>query len=374
MKLENQKILIVSNEPWSDVWFSKHNYAWELAKKNTVYFINSPSKWKWRNLFSKNISFIRITDSLTVVDIQNRFPSAIKWMKELNNYFASKKLVRNLPDYKKNDLILWTFTPLFLFRPKFLAPKFSIFHIVDQHWTTFYGTEQLASTADCFVMVSDKILDEYKKFKTPKFILGHGISEDEFEMDPQRLLDVKREMEVYGNFILFVGSIDHRIDFEFVKQLTLQCPTKNFVFIGPDNLARNHPYGYLFKGGNNIHCIGKRHYKEIKYYIKTASLCISPMDYNFPGNNIAHHKTLPYLAQGKKIISPCFLDYENLGDIMKLSNNPDELINEINDFDGNESDQIIDKRISVARNFSYNNHLKKIEDFINEACSTDNCQ
>ena len=34
MKLENQTILVTSNEPWGDLWYSKQNYAYELSKKN----------------------------------------------------------------------------------------------------------------------------------------------------------------------------------------------------------------------------------------------------------------------------------------------------------------------------------------------------
>ena len=56
MKLEDQPILVVSNEPWGEVWFSKHNYAFELSRKNRVLFVDPPKRWRPANVFSLRIS------------------------------------------------------------------------------------------------------------------------------------------------------------------------------------------------------------------------------------------------------------------------------------------------------------------------------
>lgn len=373
MKLQGENILIVSNEPWGDVWFSKHNYAWELSKNNIVYFINSPSNWKFSNLFSKNFNIEVVNKNLSVVNIQNFLPSSFNFLKEINNYIACKRLLKFLPGFKSGKFILWNFTPLFLFRPNLLPLKTSIFHIVDQNWTTFYGTAILASKADHLIIVSEKILSEYRKYKNKSFVIGHGISEDEFNLEPVILAEKKEEMKGYGKFGLFVGSIDIRIDFEFIKQLTLKCPAVNFVFIGPMNIHSSHPgYSLLHTSSNNLFYLGPRHYKELKYYIRIASFCITPMDITFPGNNIAHHKTLPFLAQGKNIFSPMFLDYTLLTHLMTLEDNKEELLNKINSFQDSERKEIINSRITFAKEQSYNNHLAKIEQFINETHSNNN--
>jgi len=375
LKLSGENILVVSNEPWSDVWFSKHNYAWELSKNNTVYFVNSPSNWKLSNLFSCEFSIKSINENLSVVSIQNTLPSTFNFLKEINNYITGKRLVKRIPGFKSGKFILWNFTPLFLFRPNLLPLKKSVFHIVDQNWTTFYGTSILASIADHLIIVSDKILSEYKEHMSKSLVIGHGISEDEFNIDSSILSSKREELKAYGNFGLFVGSIDIRLDFEFINLLTVKCQSINFVFIGPLNIKPSHPYYSLFTtSSNNIFHIGPRHYKELKYYIRLSSFCITPMDITFPGNNIAHHKTLPFLAQGKHIFSPMFLDYSSMKHLMTLENNKAELINKINSFKGNETDEIINSRKAYAKEQSYNNHLSKIADFFNETHSNNHIQ
>lgn len=41
---QNQKILILSPQPWDYLFISKHHYAMELAKSNDVWFLSSPEK------------------------------------------------------------------------------------------------------------------------------------------------------------------------------------------------------------------------------------------------------------------------------------------------------------------------------------------
>ena len=54
--IKGKNIIIVSNEPWGDIWYSKHHYAYELNKTNQVLFIDPPRKWSFWNLFMQGIS------------------------------------------------------------------------------------------------------------------------------------------------------------------------------------------------------------------------------------------------------------------------------------------------------------------------------
>ena len=78
MKLKNQIIVLVSNEQWSDIWFSKHHYANELSQKNKVLFINPPKQWNIKNVFFNTITTTRISSNLEIVSYQNYFPFTLK--------------------------------------------------------------------------------------------------------------------------------------------------------------------------------------------------------------------------------------------------------------------------------------------------------
>ncbi|HRD37735.1 MAG TPA: hypothetical protein PLC65_03810 [Bacteroidia bacterium] len=367
MKLENQNILITSNEPWSDVWFSKHNYAWELSKKNKVYFINSPGKWKLRNLFSNAIETTAITETLSVISIQNIFPSNLNALKELNNFIISKRLKAYMNNRGLQDWMLWSFTPLFLFRPYLLQCKFTVFHIMDMNWTNFYGAKLLSQFADRLILVSEHILPEYKFCTKQKLVIGHGISEEEFFLEDSKLSLVKKEMEGYEDFGLYVGVIDKRCDFPLIKKMAEAMSSTTFVFVGPLNIPGDHPYINLFNGKTkNIVSLGKRPYKELKYYISLSKFCVSPMDLSYSGNELSHHKTFTYLAQGKPVFGPPFKAYHEIDELLYTGNSHDVIIQKIVEFQNKgEAETLKTKRINYIKQFLYSSHLSKIEQFFN---------
>lgn len=367
VKLENQTILIVANEPWGNVWFSKHNYAWELAKRNNVLFINSPQKWKFKNLFINKISSSQIHKTLSIVSIENYLPSSFPILMELNNFINSKR-VKRFVSKQNSKFILWSFTPLVFFRPKMLGCFLSIFHSVDMHWPKFYGTKIISEQADKLILISKEIEFEYTSVKKPKLIVPHGISPEAYELDDKKKKEVTKELEQYGKFGLFVGSIDDRLDFHFIEQLAIKFPATNFIFIGPINILKKKNHLVLFHGKHkNIIPLGTRPYRDIKYYINLAYFCISPMEIDYPGNNISHHKTIPYLAQGKAIFSPPFKEYNNFYNLMYMNYDNSVLLKLLDEFIKNGEDLFLrDKRIDFSKSYLYENNILKIEQFINE--------
>lgn len=372
MKLENQTILIVSNEPWNEIWYSKHNYAFELSKKNTVYFINSPEKWTFQNIFKRKIVSKPISVSLTVLSLNNLIPSTFPLLKEINNVILSFQIRRFLRQKKHSNWIQWSFTPLILFRPKLLKTKLSIFHIVDLNWTKFYGGIIFAKRADLLIFVSEIIQQEFEFVTKPKFVIGHGISEDEFNLDKIILQNISKEVESYTNFGLYVGGIDYRLDFNFINQIVSENKAVQFLFVGPVNLPDNH-YGLEVIGDKNPNLIllGAKPFKKLKYYVALSCFCITPMDLSVSGNNISHHKTFSYLTQGKPIFGPIFLEYEQLSEIIYQSNDY-KVINEYFSkfLSSGEPLELKTKRIQFVQKHRFSIHLEKIAKFINEAHSS----
>lgn len=365
MTLNNKLIFIVSNEPWGDVWFSKHNWAYELSKSNEVYFINSPGKWSFFNLFKKRLRVIPYSKSLNIVTIINAFPAKTKLLKKINNYFNSK-LISNYVKKRNKEIILWSFTPLVFFNPKLLNCTMSFFHIVDEGWKNFYGTHLLAKRVDALFFVSEIIVKEYDEYNKPKLVIPHGISPDEFNLDNEFLNEINLETKAFGNYGLFVGSIDKRLDFLLLKRIIESFPKINFVFIGPLNILPNESGYEIFNNKyDNLILLGPKPYKILKYYIHFAHFCISPMDMNHPGNNISHHKTIPYLTQGKPIFSPQFKAYKEHNNLMYMTNNYDEFIFLLSEFiEKNESNKLMEQRVNLAKQHSYVNIKMEIESFL----------
>lgn len=358
MKFENRNILIISNEPWGDVWYSKHNWAFELSKKNSVIFVNPPSKWGITNILENKISTFEYLPNIKILNYQNILPyTRFSFFYRINNFLISRKLRKWLQKNDFRDYIIWTFDPFRLTNPKLLSPLFSIYHIADKY--RIKKENELLKNVDYIFTISKTLINKPSIKKA--LILSHGISESEFEAD--------EDIEIEQGYILYVGTIEWRVDHKLVKEMLQKFPNEHFVFIGKiyENYS-NETFREIFihKQYQNLTYIPPIHYKKLKNYISKAKICLAPMSLNINGNNINHHKLNQYLAQGKPVICPPFIDYQN-NNLMYVYNSHEEAILLIKELlYKKENPQIIEDRILHAKSLLYENLIRKVENYLTE--------
>ncbi|MFK5948484.1 MAG: hypothetical protein QM500_06910 [Methylococcales bacterium] len=225
--LKNKTILIISNEPWCDIWYSKHNWAYELSKNNNVYFINPSSRWSGGIHFNPKIEVEKISETLSVISYTNVLPYT---RFSLFRFFNEKRIVKKmLPFFKvanTSELVFWTFDPFRFTKPTLFKASKSIYFVTDKFQTKLEGA--LISHVDYIISVSSSLTNEFKSKKVLN--LTHGISSDEFNDTDDIDLD---------NFILYVGNIDHRINYVLLKKLLTNFPKEQFLFIGKVNFNTN---------------------------------------------------------------------------------------------------------------------------------------
>ena len=358
MKLENQNILIVSNEPWGDIWYSKHNWAFELSKKNNVFFINPPSNWKLSNLWNFKIKIEDYTEKLQILNYQNVLPyTRFNLMHQFNNFIVSKKIKKWLLKHQHRDYIFWTFDPYRFSNPKLFSPLFSIYFLADKY--DLKREISLIQNTDYFITVSSVLTDNLA-INNP-LVLSHGISSSEFNCDSS--------IEIAKDYILYVGNIDYRLDYDFIKQLLKKFPNERFLFIGKMIYpTKNKLFEELFIEQQHKNLISHHavHFKILKNYINKSKICIAPMLLEVNGNNINHHKLLQYLAQGKPVLAPQFKDYDNNKLVYTYINNEhgiaylDKILKE------QETENIIAERIQFAQHYTYEKLIQKVEAFLSK--------
>jgi len=352
MKLQNKTILIVSNEPWGDMWYSKHNWAFELSKHNLVYFVDPPKRWRLKNLFKTKITIQDYTNNLKILNYNNRLPfTRFNFLFKINETLIFKSLNKFFKD--RNNIIFWSFDPYRLINPKRINKLFSIHFITDKY---LMKREQiLAENSDYHITVSKELTD-ILKVENP-LVLSHGISETEFTAN--------KDID-YKNFTLYVGGIDYRLDYNLLEQLLIKFPKETFLFIGRLSNNDNKIFNDIFiqKKYNNLIHKPPIHFKELKNYIAKAKICLAPMKLDVQGNAINHHKLLQYLAMGKPVLSAQFSDYKN-NNLLIEYNSINEAINKLEQFLKNgEGKELINKRINFAKQFTYQKLINKIENFI----------
>jgi hypothetical protein len=357
--LTGKNILIVSNEPWGETWYSKHNYAWELSKKNNVFFINPAQRFKIWNVFTKNVSAHKIKDNLHVLNYKNVLPVRFEITRLINERYIFKKINEFLITNKISDIVFWSFDPIRLTEPKYLSPSLTILHMVDKYLFKTKAEYIIAKNADIVLCVATEIADGYYKLNKSVHVIPHAIPNDEF-------LEIKNTQNkpIVG---IYVGNIDFRIDFEYQKFLIERFPNVMFEFVGKLFIENINTYGIFDNKYKNVIYKGEQPFKRLKHIIRDADFCFVFKDIHHPGNNFSSHKMLQYFAQGKPIFTTNMTRYESIKDLLCMNNDREKMAISIDYFIKNgDAKDAPQKRIEYAKMFSFENIINKIETIIDE--------
>jgi len=358
--LKNRTILITSNEPWGDVWYSKHNWAYELSRNNQVFFINPPPRWSLKNLFQFRVNVQSYSSSLKILTYNNRFPfTRFKIIYDINNFIVCRNLKKWFTNKNIINYIFWAFDPYRLTKPQLLAPIKSLYFRVDKIHKGFIQQEKdFIENVNHLIVTSPELLKDIKTANP--LILTHGISLEEFTPT--------ENVNYEDGYILYVGQIDYRLDIKLIDDMLTEFPNELFIFIGKLVDINHKLYQDIFYKGKHSNLIlhGVEHFKSLKNYIFKSKICLAPMDTSVYGNDVHHHKSLQYLAMGKPIISPIFKDKINEGGVTVDYQDNNEAIQHIYRLMNPEPEDIINSRINFAKQFTYENLIIKIEIYFNQ--------
>lgn len=330
MKLNIKTILITSNEPWGDVWFSKQHYAYELSKLgHQVYFINPTSKWNWGNIFSFKVDFTATNyENLTVVNYKNNFPQTIfsKFFTYLNDFLNCIKINKNI-SLNNSKLIWWKFDP-FRFISSFPFNKSrQIYHVVDPYNSLWHDKYQ-ATNSDLIICINTSIKYYLTNFSKKKIIyIPHGISEEELLVDSNSCSIIRQK---HGDFILLVGTISNTINFDLLEKIADNV-MNTLVIVGKQTELKDNSLKRWndLKNKNNVIFNGPVNSKEIKNWVSASKICIVVYNYNLKHQTSL--KIMNYLAGLKPIVST--LNGELLGlnnEGIYCAKNDDEFLDFLN--------------------------------------------
>ncbi len=303
--INKRTIFITSNEPWSPLWFSKHHYANELAKKeHEVYFINPVEKWNLKNLFSLTVKINKEPEGVNVVNYKNNFPVRVfprlfVWLNDFLNTWKIKRKIKSKPD----NIIWWQFDfQRFIWVPFYKKSK-RIYHVVDPYMHSRFD-RIISRKADLIITVSEKYLQFYKKTQPGKKVIhiSHCISED--EKIPDKAI-VEKNRKDYGEFVFFAGLISDEIDY---KLLALIADNDFMLLMAGKETKLNEDNLKLWKKllkNKNVRYIGVVSAKNLKNIIAASFACITPKCFN-PTKFInagGALKNLIYLTQKKPVIT-----------------------------------------------------------------------
>ena len=199
-------------------------------------------------------------------------------------------------------------------------------------------------------------------------MLSHGISLDEFFIEEQYKSNFSGIIPK-GDYCIYVGAIDKRLDYELLEFIVLQNPKLHFLFVGPFKHGISIDNCRVFQNEifPNVSWHPPVKFKELKWFIESAKIAIAPMKIDFAGNMINHHKLFQYFALGKPVVSPLFSDYYGKEHLMYSYQTMEECAQQIETLLNLDSDvESKEKRIIFAKEHTYDKLLNRIEKFLDQ--------
>ncbi len=307
MTQTSRTIFIFSLEPWGDMWYSKHHYAAFLAKSNTVYFVSTPDKWRWKDLFSMSAKVHEGSQGVKVVEYKNNLPLRFipKWLADRVSRFNARKLGRLAPS---GELVSWCFHPTSLLEGPALRRPGSklIYHVVDPY-QNLPNDSSFAKRSDLVVAINPWYLEYYLGLNPNCVLVPHGVREEDRGSDPEQ---VRAYQAKWGQYAVMAAGINYRTNYGLLIQVAKRYPDLHLVIVGqlfPLKAEQQGLRDSLF-ALPNVSYVGVKHPDKLRDIIRGARVGLVTYDFertrDVPlGGEGTPLKVITYLAQSCPVIS-----------------------------------------------------------------------
>jgi len=352
--LTRKKILIISPEPYDHIPVSKHHYAMALAAQdNEVFFLNPPSDQE--RIMTTDVSHLKVVDYKTIRGL-NKMPRLIR-------DFLNKRIIRRIESrcaratgaHQAGFDVIWTFDPFrFQNLSLFRNAKIRLYHAVDIHIAPLEN--ELVSTSDVIVSVSEQIHKKYEGLGKVTARIGHGLA--------AHFINTARERSASPVVKAgYIGNLDNWcIDPETLLAIVSGHPGVHFYFIGP--YAKDSYLGNRLSVMKNCTLVGKVPSTALPGYLFQYDLFLMCYDGSNVEVNSNHHKILEYIATGMPAVINYTDDYKD-SDLVVMSRQNSELpalfAEVVNNLQTYTSPAIRQKRVAFAQANAYHNHVLTID-------------
>ncbi len=284
----------------------------------------------------------------------------IRWLNKISITRAVKKV---LNQYNAVKPLFITSAPISDNLIGRLGESCSIFYCVDDysHMDRAFKSipeleKKIVAKVDGVFAVSDFLFQTRKSPKGNTFFAPQGVDTDHFKKSDQLANQVKGiKKPVVG----FFGLISEWIDFDLIYECVKHYPEFSFVLIGKSarDLSR-------FLECKNFTYLGAVDYKELPKYASLFDVGLIPFELNevtIPANPL---KLLEYFSMGIPVVSSNLPEAKKFSDMAFIAKDKTEFIKLLKTAVADNSEEKIQKRISKAKEFSWEAITEKIFDKI----------
>jgi hypothetical protein len=372
--LRNKKVLIISPQPWGKMFVSKHHYAIELARRvNTVYFLEPPVAN--RKPFIKMVP-VDAVPSIILVQYSTAFNLNLRFhfrgLFDRLMRMQVKKICRVIN--QKLD-IAWCFETNLFSDLSWFKAKINIFHVVDP--VSNKHQIAVANSANLVFGVSEKILAPFRSSKTPAYFINHGIALTYLQSAKKAAGSLVGYLRPEKAHVGYVGNLLRGpVNYKIIRQIISTHSNINFHFWGNDEVKKDTAdesaaFVDFLKFQQNVFLHGQKPPDQlVKEIIDMDAFILVYVFIEGESDQSNSHKLLEYLSTGKVVISSFVDTYKNDYPLicMTKENNDAEfpsLFNKVlSELEVFNSCALQQKRIEIAVENSYDNHINKIENIL----------
>jgi len=394
--MKNEKIVYIATNPWNDIWRRRHQIISRIAKNNKVLWVEPPL-----NIFSSSaVSRIKLKrlleffwkpreeiKNIFILPLINIFPfnrfSVIKKLNRSIYLFFLKKTIKSL---ELTNPILWvTFNWRFEHFIDELEEKYVVYDCFDKY-TGFVaandleirkqiqGWEKKVSECSTVIFAASEILRKrLLKFNKNVFTVPNGVDFDLYSKArfnntkiPLDIENIKKpiigEVAVFGQNSTDIGILYFIADSHPAWSLVLVGPILSGSILAVNNLKKL----------KNVYILGMREVSLLPNYLKAIDVFLMTMNLNSEQIKYVTHpnRLFQYMATGKSIVTTRFPGIDKYKDVIKIADNKEDFIPLIEQSLKENSNRLIQKRINLAKQNTWDKRVKSIETVIDKYLSS----
>lgn len=309
--LSNRNILLISPEPWSHIFVSKHHYAIHLAKRgHKVYFLNPPTK---SAMCLSGSGY----ENLTIIDYEGFLPG-LRFLPVSLQWVLTRRKFDKIEQITGEEInMVWSFDNSVFYDFSGLPDRaMTISHIVDLNQD--FQFSRAAKTADVCFCTTGHIRQKMLLVNPNVYHINHGLS----------LGDESIQVKLPGNNrkAIYVGNLAMPyLDWDILLKAATVNTQVDFVFVGPgkddvdSKVNQTHESKDRIRELSNVFFLDKVPSKYIQSYLKAADVLLVAYQEQYHVEQANPHKMMEYLASGKPIVATFTEEYTRLNDLICMS-------------------------------------------------------
>jgi teichuronic acid biosynthesis glycosyltransferase TuaH len=263
---------------------------------------------------------------------------------------------------------------------KYLDPaiQLNIYHCIDpmvKSFTIKHGTYlqmKAARESDMIVCTAPALTKQFAKGYPDTFVVPNAANFELFNRSTYETHFHPRVEGISGKVMGYLGNIERRTDFDFLKKVLDILPDWQLILAGP--VERQYVPVEIFEH-KRIHLIGPVPHNEAPSVVKRFDVCIIPFKCDEVSSGIYPLKLFEYMAAGKPVVSTNF-NPEVLGDLAEVVHTADT-VEQFADFVllayATDSVQKREKRIFMASQNTWEQRAQLFSTFIINKIHTKQC-